>query len=436
MVSWTRAFDFFRADPKLALYGLFMAFGSSYGQTFFISQFGGEIRQEFGLSDGEFGSLYGLGTLLSAAVIVYTGGLVDRVDLRRWTLCLLPVSALACFVMASVAGPISLFIAIFLLRQSGQGLMSHTSGHSLGRYSRIGRGKAVAFGSYGYPLGEALFPFIAVAGIAYLGWRDTWLTLSGVYILAVLPIALLLLSGHDQRYAQYRRDLDEPDHPGDVQAPSKAVPSAPTPPIGQSVGTPKRHWRRNEVLRDPRFYLALPGLLAPSFIVTGLLLHGVKIAVTKGWSTELWAGSIVFYAIGSIPAGLIIGAYIDRNRAAMALPFFLPPSILACLALAWGEGIWTAPVFMAFSGISAGMIGVILVALWAETYGTRYLGEIKAVTTALSVFASAAAPPILGWMFDWGWSVAEINIFCAAYAALGSGLSLLAARRYATAEKH
>lgn len=436
MSSWTRAFDFFRADPKLALYGLFMAFGSSYGQTFFISQFGGEIRQEFSLSDGEFGSLYGLGTLLSAVVIVYTGGIVDRVDLRRWTLCLLPVGALACFVMASIAGPISLFLAIFLLRHSGQGLMSHTSGHSLGRYSRIGRGKAVAFGSYGYPLGEALFPFIAVAGIAYLGWRDTWLTLSGVYLLAVLPIALVLLRGHGARYARYRRDLDGPGPQEDLQAPSKSVPSAPTPPTGQLVQPPQRHWRRGEVLRDRRFYLALPGLMAPSFIVTGLLLHGVQIAVTKGWSTELWAGSIVFYAIGSIPSGLIIGAYIDRTSAARALPFFLPPTIAACLVLAWGDGVWTAPVFMALSGVSAGMTGVILVALWAETYGTRFLGEIKAMTTAVSVFASAAAPPVLGWMFDWGWSVADIAIFCAAYATLGSGLSLLAARRYAAGPSH
>lgn len=51
--------------------------------------------------------------------------------------------------------------------------------------------------------------------------------------------------------------------------------------------------------------------------------------------------------------------------------------------------------------------------------------------TALMVFSSAAAPPILGWMFDWHWSVAEIAVFCAAYAALGSVLSILAARRYA-----
>jgi len=81
-------------------------------------------------------------------------------------------------------------------------------------------------------------------------------------------------------------------------------------------------------------------------------------------------------------------------------------------------------------GVSSGLVAVLSIALWVESYGTKYLGEIKALMTAILVFASAAAPPILGWMFDWGWSVAAVSIFCAGYAAIGCGLSLLAGRRY------
>ncbi len=427
------ALDFLRADPRLAFYGLFVAFASSFGQTYFISLSGGEIRRDFGLTDGEFGTIYGLGTLLSAALIVYTGGVIDRIDLRRWTLCLLPACAVACFAMGSVAGPVTLFFAIFLLRQTGQGLMSHTMGHSLGRYSRIGRGKAVAFGSYGFPVGEALFPVVGVAAIAAFGWRDTWYGLSAIYLVVMLPIAMLLLRGHGARYEAYQRDLDESEA---VDVPVKPIPSAPTAPLEGKARMPSRHWRRREVLRDLRFYIFLPGLLAPSFIVTGLLLHGVRIAETKGWGTVVWAESIVFYALASIPSGLLIGALVDRKGSAAALPLFLPPTIVGCLILAYGEGDWTAPAFMALSGMTAGMTSVIQVALWAESYGTRYLGEIKALMTALMVFSSAAAPPILGWMFDWHWSVAEIAVFCAAYAALGSVLSILAARRYAAPTAH
>lgn len=413
------ALDFLRADPWLALYGLFMAFGSSFGQTFFIAQFGGEIRADFGLSDAQFGTVYGLATLLSAAVIVYTGGVIDRVDLRRWTLCLLPTCALACALMGLAEGVAALFAAIFLLRQTGQGLMSHTMGHSLGRYSRVGRGKAVAFGSYGFPIGEALFPLLGVGLIAWIGWRETWFGLSAAYLLISLPVALMLLRGHDQRYADYRigQDADDaaallPENPG-------------------AAPRPVRSWRRREVLRDLRFYLVVPGMITPSFLITGLFLHGVRISELKGWSPELWAGSIIFYAVGGIPTSLIFGAYIDRVGTAKGLPFFLPTLILACLVLGWGEGVWTAPAFMLISGLGSGILAVLAVALWAEHYGTRYLGEIKAMMTALSIFASAAGPPVLGFMLDWNWSIAEICIASALFTTGAWGLSLIAARRYA-----
>jgi MFS family permease len=413
------AIDFLRADPRLAFYGLFMAFGSSFGQTFFISQFGGEIRRDFALSDAAFGTIYGLGTLLSAAVIVYTGGVIDRVDLRRWTLILLPSCAIACALMGFAQGPITLFLAIFLLRQTGQGLMSHTMGHSLGRYSLVGRGKAIAFGGYGFPLGEALFPVLGVAVIAAFGWREAWFGLSGLYLFLGLPIALWLLQGHDGRYAQYKQDLADQDAQDQLAEADQTRPH------------PIRNWRRKEVLHDPRFYLALPGLMCPSYIVTGLLLHGVRIAELKGWSPELWAGSVVFYAIGSIPAGLMMGAYIDRKGATRGLPLFLGPLLIGCVVLALGTGAWTPPVFMLCCGITSGMTAVLLVALWVEAYGRRFLGEIKAMMTALAVLASAAAPPTLGWMLNADWSVAQLCLFCGALAMIGCSLSLAAARRYA-----
>ena len=415
--------DFLRADPKLAFYGLFMAYGSSFGQTYFISQFGGEIRRDFALSDAAFGTIYGSATLLSAAVIVYTGALVDRIDLRKWTFCLLTVCAVACAALGAVQGPITLFIAIFLLRQSGQGLMSHTNGHSLGRYSRVGRGKAIAFGSYGFPLGEATFPILAVTGIAILGWRETWFSLAIVYIAVGLPLALWLLRGHDVRYARYEASEDNRPTPSAAPAPQQELHPAKS----------ARSWRRKEVLRDPRFYLVLPGMLAPSFNITGLLLHGVRIAETKGWSAELWAGSLIFYAAASIPTGILFGSFVDRFGAARGLPLMLPGSVFGCLLLGVSDATWTAAGFMILNGITAGMVSVLFVALWAESYGTRYLGEIKAMMTALMVFSSAAAPPLLGWMLDSGWSVGRIGVFCASYAAIGWVLSLFAMRGYAAA---
>ena len=51
------SFTFLRANANLIGFGFALCFVSSVGQTYFISLFGGEIRGEFGLSHGEFGTV-------------------------------------------------------------------------------------------------------------------------------------------------------------------------------------------------------------------------------------------------------------------------------------------------------------------------------------------------------------------------------------------
>ncbi|MCH9825026.1 MAG: MFS transporter, partial [Alphaproteobacteria bacterium] len=74
--------SFLRLNVRWLAAGALLMFMSSFGQTFFISIFAGEIRAEFGLSHGEWGGIYALGTLASAIVMVWSGGLTDRFRVR------------------------------------------------------------------------------------------------------------------------------------------------------------------------------------------------------------------------------------------------------------------------------------------------------------------------------------------------------------------
>ena len=60
-----------------------MYFSSCFGQTFFISLYASEIRGTFNLSHGEWGSIYALGTLLSAFAMLLFGGIVDKIHLKK-----------------------------------------------------------------------------------------------------------------------------------------------------------------------------------------------------------------------------------------------------------------------------------------------------------------------------------------------------------------
>ncbi len=160
---------FAAAHRRLIAFGFLAAFASSYGQTYFIGIFGPAIQSEFGLSHTAWGTIYMLGTLGSALVLPWTGKQIDRLDLRLYTALVGLLAVVACATTALTVNAVMLVAAIFLLRQSGQGLMSHVGITSMARYFDTGRGRAIAIATMGFALGEAVLPFVAVLMIAALG---------------------------------------------------------------------------------------------------------------------------------------------------------------------------------------------------------------------------------------------------------------------------
>lgn len=410
---------FLGADPKLLGFGIVTSFASSFGQTFFIALSGGEIRETFGLGHGDYGAVYSIATLASAGALIWTGKLIDRIDLRAWTTAIVIGLSAACLLMSQVESVALLLVTLFMLRHFGQGLLSHTSATSLARFFTTGRGRAVGMAGMGYPLGEALFPLVAVALMAALGWREMWMVAAAAMLIGFLPAQLALLSGHAARQSAYADRLAREE-----EAERAAAADRP-------AGTRGPHWTRAEVLRDPRFYLIMPAILAPSFIITGIFFHQVHLVAVKGWSLAWYSAAFVGYAAATVPAGLIYGGVIDRIGAARALPYFLPGILIACLVLAAGDHPLTVWVFMIFGGANAGMTQTLSSALWAEVYGVRHLGAIRAMTTACMVFSTAASPFVLGALIDLGVGMETILLLCAGYAALGVGLSIAGRGRYA-----
>ena len=402
-----------RAEPRFLAFGFLMAFFSSFGQTFFIALFSAELRADFGLSHGGFGSVYSLATLTSAALMVWVGRLIDKVDLRLYAALVCAGIALACLVMAAAptSSLIFLFLAIFLLRFTGQGLMSHVSATSMARYFEAARGRATAIAAFGITAGEILLPSVTVALLAVIGWRSAWGLYGGLLALGLVPLMLWLLRGHGARHAALLERLTET----------------------HEAATLRRHWTRSEVLRDPFFYLVLPLILAQSFIVTGLFFHQVHLVESKGWTMALFAATYVPYGVCTLLALLGVGLLVDRFGALRLLPLVKLPLCVGLLVLASLDARWSAFLYMILAGLTSGSFGVFLGAFWAEIYGLRHLGAIRALAAALMVLGSAGSPVIMGWMIDAGISMERIALVLAAYLALATALALFALRRRARA---
>ena len=84
-------------------------------------------------------------------------------------------------------------------------------------------------------------------------------------------------------------------------------------------------------------------------------------------------------------------------------------------------------LFFVFFGFASGMPYSAVSATLAEMYGTRYLGEVKAIFLPLGVFSSALSPMVMGMLIDMGYGMGVLmglNIALALLAQAGGAMML------------
>ncbi|MGI9374329.1 MAG: MFS transporter [Hyphomicrobiales bacterium] len=383
---------FLQANLRWVAGGFLLTFASSFGQTYYISLFAGQIRSEFALSHGDFGALYAIATVGSAFTLIWLGKLADTMRAVYLGIGALFGLAAACIGMGLVSSAIMLVFVLYGLRLFGQGMLSHIAFTLMGKWFNAQRGRAVSLVSLGFAGGEALAPFAVVALAAAIGWRQTWFLAAAILVLGFAP--LVWRSFYVQRVPK-----------GKVQK-SENVPDEPSP---------VRDWTRKEVLRDFVFYATLPGLLTPTFMITGILFHQVHLVETKGWELAVFTTSYPIFAGCAVVIGLWAGSIVDRWSACAFLPVFLLPLAAGALLLAYVDALWAAYGFMLLMGVTVGISPVMHGGLWAELYGTRHLGAIRALDTSLMVFTSALAPVTMGWLIDIGVELETQFIWMAGY---------------------
>ncbi len=392
-------------------FGFLMAFVSSTGQTYFIGIFGPQIQLLYDLSHTQWGSIYMVGTLASAALLPWTGQILDRVNLTSYTTVVLLGLVLACFTVSRVSSPAMLIFAIFVLRHFGQGLTSHTSQTSMARYMGLQRGKALAISSMGFSTGEAVLPVMAVFVIGAVGWQSTY-QLTAVGVALFIPLILWALRGQSTRHQAFIESL---------AGESKQTENT------QSLVVSKT---RGEMLREGRFYLVLISVLVPSYIATAMFFHHLTLAQSKGWS-ELWiTGNYWVYAMVTVVTSMGAGPMIDKFSAVKIMPFYLAPLLASMLILVPGDHpFWVLP-YMVLLGINIGIYFTAAPALWTELYGPKYLGGIKSTITAFNVFAGALGPVTVGTMLDAGYSFEQVCITFAALCLVATVLLIVGLKLY------
>lgn len=395
---------YLRSNARWLIAGVLLMFASSFGQTFFIAVFAGEIRAEFNLSHGGWGGIYTLATTASAAVMVMAGGLTDRFRVRHLGVAVLALLAAACLAMAATTALWALVAVIFALRLMGQGMMGQIAMVAMARWFKATRGRALSIATLGVASGEALLPISFVALMGVFSWRSLWV-MAAAFLLFLIPVLVTLL-----RLERTPQSM----HSGTG-----------------GTGMLGRDWTRNDVLRHWLFWLVVPALLGPAAFNTAFFFHQVHLAETKGWEHVALVALFPAYTAVNVTAMLASGWLIDRFGTARMMPVYLLPIALAYVVLAGADTLGMGLISMALMGLSVGAAATLSAAFWAEFFGTRHLGAIRALTAAVMVFGTALGPGVTGVLIDWGLTFEDQMYGIALWfllAALLAGVGALRAR--------
>ncbi|MDA7577093.1 MFS transporter [Candidatus Pelagibacter sp.] len=374
---------------KVILFGFIFTFFSSFGQSYFLGLFNSSIREALSITHGQFGSIYASATLCSSLLLIWVGKKIDDVNIFKFAFFVTILLSFACFFFSKVSSALLLFIGIFLMRFSGQGMMSHTASTTISRYFTKTRGRALSISWFGLSSAEFIMPVLMVYLLTIITWQNLWLIFS-ITILIVLPILSFSLIKN--------LNLDSREFSNE-----------------NIKEVEIKQWNRREVIKDYRFYIISLNMLAMPWIFTGFAVFQSFIQTSKSWGPYIIAQSFMSYSIFSVLTLFLSGFLIDKFTSRKLLIYMNIPLLLSVIVLFLFDSPTTAFVFLGLVGISNGFANILGSSTWAELYGVKYLGSIKALTTALMVFATAFGTALFGFLIDIGFTVEDIAVVSGSY---------------------
>ena len=378
---------------KVIVFGFIFTFFSSFGQSFFLGLFNSSIRDALSITHGQFGSIYASATLLSSIILVWFGKKIDDINILKFSYLVIILLAFSCFFFSKISSVYYLFLAILFMRFSGQGMMSHTASTTISRFFTKSRGKALSTSWFGLSTSEFILPVLIIYLLTIYEWRDIWIVISLIVIL-FLPIVSFFLVKNLNLESRETNNLE-------------------------NKGNNKiKDWKRIEVLKDYRFYIISANMLAMPWIATGTFVYQSFILESKNWGPYIIAQSFMVYSIMSVITLFVSGFLIDKFTSRKILVYMNLPLLLATIVIIYFNNPFTAFIFLGLIGISNGFANVLGSSTWAEIYGVKYIGSIKALTTALMVFSTAFGTAFFGILIDRGFSIEEIAVISGIYITL------------------
>ena len=386
-------------NKKVVVFGFIFTFFSSFGQSFFLGLFNAPIRTELEISHGQFGNVYATATIFSSLLLIWVGKKIDEYRIIYYSFFVIFLLFLSSLFFSFIDDIYLLALGIFLLRFSGQGLMSHTATTTISRFFNKTRGRALSTIWFGLSSAEFILPVFVTYLFLIYSWRTVW---HGIAIIIIILLPFIIIN------TIRTIKLESREHD---QSSAKSFKI--------------KNWRRRDVIKDYRFYIVSLNMLAMPWIATGVFVYQSFISDSKMWNVYTIPKGFMVYSIASIVTLFFSGFLVDRFTSRKLIPLMNIPLLIAMFILFNYQNELSAFIFLGLIGVSNGLANVLGSSTWAEIYGVKFIGSIKALTAAFMVFSTAFGTAIFGFMIDNGFTIENIAFMSGIYIVISLSLLLI-----------
>ncbi len=364
---------------------------SAPGQTSGVSTFTDYLLEAIGISRDQISTAYMIGTIASSLILTFAGKIYDRYG-ARWVgmgtslllagvLVLLSQSDRIILVFAGKESPAYTGLAIavlvfffFMLRFSGQGVLTMVSRNMLMKWFIARRGLVNGISSLFVSLGFSVAPLSFDLLIQGTSWRMAWL-------LMALAIGIFFTIFVFLFFRDNPEDLNlVPD--GEKHANKKK----------DVIIKPFKQFTLKEARQNATLWLFALPLAVYALYVTGFTFHLVSLFGEAGISRDDALKIFIPMSFISVTLALVGGWISDRIKLRYLLYVLLGAELLALICLAqMDHGIFYYG-FIIGSGIVSGIYNVLMAVTWPRYYGREHLGKITGFVMSLIVFGSAFGP--------------------------------------------
>lgn len=377
-------------------YGYFIAFvgtigiwASIPGQTAGVSTFTDPVKDALSLTRDQFSLAYMVGTLLSSFVLTKAGKLYDRYGVTHTaavSVIVLAITLVLCSYSPVISGfiqttigihnwsiPFALMVTLFfMLRFSGQGVLTMTSRNMIMKWFDQMRGRVNAFSSVGVSLGFSASPLFIDFLIQRYSWQGAWQVMA-LGLVFVLAIVLLFYKDNPETYNL---------HPDGIRSLKSSHINA----------REDDAFTLEEARKTRSFWMYALILAFHAFFITGLTFHVVSLFAEAGLTRTEAISIFLPMTVVSVLTSLIANFISDWMRLKVFLYVMISGALIASVGLLLIRHVVGTYFLILGLGLTGGLFAVINAITWPRYYGRKHLGAISGKAMSMIVMASAMGP--------------------------------------------